>query len=96
MSGKEARKMFRIGPHMRTVLEVIADLEGEGITAPSKLDLAKMLSHEGGGSWQGSYAAIVRCQRFGLVIVDPAHPEASPFGRGAVRLSDRGRRALRG
>ncbi len=86
--------MFRIGPHMRTVLEAIADLEAAGVVAPSKLDLARMLADEG-GSWQGAYAAIVRCQRFGLVVVDRAHPEASPFGRGAVRLSEGGRRALR-
>ncbi len=85
--------MFRIGPHMRTVLEAVAELEEAGGVAPSKLDLAKMLADEG-GSWQGSYAAIVRCQRVGLVIVDPAHPQASPFGRGVVRLSERGRRAL--
>jgi hypothetical protein len=29
--------------------------------------------------WVAAYAAIVRCQRVGLVIVDPAHPQASPF-----------------
>ncbi len=87
--------MFRIGPHMRTVLEAIADLEGEGVSAPSKLDLAKMLADQDGGSWQGAYAAIVRCQRLGLVVVDRAHPEASPFGQGAVRLTDGGRRAVR-
>jgi hypothetical protein len=79
---------------MRRVLEGIADLEEAGAVAPSKLDLAKMLAEEG-GSWQGAYAAIVRCQQIGLVIVDAAHPEASPFGRGAVRLSESGRRSLR-
>jgi len=80
---------------MRTVLEAIADLDVEGVVAPSKLDLAKMLA-EDGGSWQGAYAAIVRCERIGLLVVDPVHPEASPFGRGAVRISEKGRRVLRG
>lgn len=92
LGGKES--MFRVGPQMLTVLETLADLDAAQVTAPSKLDLARKLADEGGCSWQSAYAAIVRCQRAGLVVLDPTHPESSSFGRGAVRLSERGRRTL--
>lgn len=79
----------QVGPRMHAAVEAVA-----ARVWPSMNQLAQ---HVGPNSSQDyGYRIVNRCRKKGLIELDPDHPEATPQGRGAVLITDKGERYLKG
>lgn len=77
-----------VGPKMHSAVKII----GRYGPKASMNQLAITVGPH--GSQDYGYRIVNRCLRKGLLKVHPGHPDASPHGRGAVVLTDKGARYL--
>jgi hypothetical protein len=74
----------QVGPKMHAA---VSRVESRGAYA-SKNELA--ISVGPNGSQKYGYRIVNRCIRKGLITLDPEHPDATPQGRGAVVITQKG------
>jgi hypothetical protein len=78
----------QVGPKMHSALKVIQQYG----PAASKNRLAKLVGPN--GSQDYGYRIVDRCSRKDLLFIHPSHDTATPNGKGAVVLTDKGARYL--
>lgn len=85
----------QVGPRMHKAvkLAVGGPWGKDAEVYPSMNQLAKSVGPN--GSQDYGYRVVNRCISKGLLALEADHPDATPQGRGAVVLSDKGRRYLR-
>lgn len=74
----------QVGPKMHIAVRKVAQRD-----YPSMNALAKRVGPN--GSQDYGYRIVKRCKRKGLIKLDADHPEATPNGRGAVIITDKGK-----
>jgi hypothetical protein len=84
----------QVGPRMHKCVELAASgpVFSDADVYPSKNQLAQAVGPN--GSQDYGYRIVDRCLRKGLVELDADHPDATPQGRGAVVISEKGQRYL--
>jgi len=77
----------QVGPKMHSAVQLVSNRD-----YPSMNALAKIIGPN--GSQDYGYRIINRCKRKGLIELDADHPDATPSGRGAVVITDKGQQYL--
>jgi hypothetical protein len=77
----------QVGPKMHQCVQYASETVWS-----SKNQLAQAVGPN--GSQDYGYRIVNRCLRKGLVELDAGHPDATPNGRGAVVISEKGQRYL--
>lgn len=73
----------QVGPKMHVAVRAVARRDWASMN-----ELAKHVGPN--GSQDYGYRVVNRCRKKGLIELDPDHPDATPQGRGAVTITEKG------